>query len=110
MAILGKHVFKTVGEQRKWSTPPVCYLSYKYKSDQKCYAIVEKEALEIVLAIEKIIDYLTRLVNSVEILTNQNPVMLMENGKHKNMRELWQAPIMQHKNLANIIADTLTRP
>nr|XP_027227085.1 uncharacterized protein LOC113819048 [Penaeus vannamei] len=53
---------------------PVCYFSYKYKSYQKSYATVEKEALGIVLAIEKFRVYLTNSVHPVKIFTDHNPL------------------------------------
>jgi len=96
---------------------PVCYFSYKYKSYQKSYATVEKEALGIVLAIEKFRVYLTNSVHPVKIFTDHNPLTFIENVKFKNMRVLRWALTLQPFNIKilhirgthNIIADAISR-
>jgi len=96
---------------------PVCYFSYKYKTYQKSYATVEKEALGIVLAIEKFRVYLTSSIHPVEIFTDHNPLTFIENVKFRNMRVLRWALTLQPFNIKifhisgrhNILADALSR-
>jgi len=96
---------------------PVCYFSYKYKTYQKSYATVEKEALGIVLAIEKFRIYLTSSIHPVQIFTDHNPLTFIENVKFRNMRVLRWALTLQPFNIKifhisgrhNILADALSR-
>ncbi|XP_037803376.1 uncharacterized protein LOC119597807 [Penaeus monodon] len=96
---------------------PVCYFSYKYKTYQKSYATVEKEALGIVLAIEKFRIYLTSSIHPLEIFTDHNPLTFIENVKFRNMRVLRWALTLQPFNIKffhisgrhNILADALSR-
>ena len=96
---------------------PVCYFSHKFKSYQKSYATVEKEALGIVLALEKFKVYLTSSAHPIEVFTDHNPLTFLESVKFKNVRVLRWALALQPYNLKilhikgrdNVIADALSR-
>jgi len=96
---------------------PVCYYSYKFKTYQKSYSTIEKEALGILLALEKFKVYLTCTAHPITVNTDHNPLVFIEKVKFKNMRILRWALSLQPFNLKivhikgkdNGIADALSR-
>ena len=96
---------------------PVCYYSYKFKSYQKSYSTVEKEALGILLALEKFKVYLTCTAHPITVQTDHNPLVFIERVKFKNMRILRWALSLQPFNIRivhvkgkdNVMADALSR-
>ena len=96
---------------------PVCYFSYKFKSYQKSYSTVEKEALGIVLALEKFRSYLSCTAYPITVFTDHNPLVFIERVKFKNMRVLRWALALQPFNIKilhikgkdNVMADALSR-
>jgi len=96
---------------------PVCYYSYKFKAYQKSYSTIEKEALGMLLALEKFKVYLTATAHPITVNTDHNPLVLIENVKFINMRILRWALSLQPFNIKivhikgkrNGIADALSR-
>ncbi|XP_063586255.1 uncharacterized protein LOC134763618 [Penaeus indicus] len=96
---------------------PVCYMSFKYKPYQKSYATVEKEALGLIVALEKFKVYLLSTRYAIEIFTDHNPLRFIESVKFKNVRVLrwalelqpYNVKITHIKGKENIIADALSR-
>jgi len=92
-------------------------MSFKYKPYQKSYATVEKEALGLIVALEKFKVYLLSTRYPIEIFTDHNPLRFIESVKFKNMRVLrwalklqpYKIKITHIKGKENIIADALSR-
>ena len=74
---------------------PVCYFSQKFKSYQKAYATMEKEALGIVLALEKFEVFLAGSSFAITVFTDHNPLVFIEKVKFKNARVLRWALALQ---------------
>lgn len=96
---------------------PVCYYSQKFKGYQKSYATVEKEALGIVLALEKFEVFLAGSAFVITVFTDHSPLVFIEKVKFKNTRVLRWALALQPYHLEvkhirgkdNFIADALSR-
>lgn len=96
---------------------PVCYYSFKFKPYQIPYATVEKEALGIMLALEKFRVYLSCTAHPITIQTDHNPLVFIDRVKFNNMRILRWALSLQPFNLKvvhirgtdNLMADALSR-
>lgn len=96
---------------------PTCYFSQKFKSYQKSYATVEKEALGIVMAIENFEVFLSGSAYPITVFTDHNPLVFIEKVKFKNARVLRWALALQPYNIKvqhirgkdNTIADALSR-
>ena len=94
---------------------PVAYYSYKLKDYQRGYSTYEKEALALVLALEKFSVYLS--ANPVYVKSDHNPLTFVNQVKNKNNRVLRWSLSLQKYNLHiehisgrhNVIADTLSR-
>ena len=95
---------------------PVCYYSSKFKGHQTRYATIEKEALALIMALERFKVYISA-GQTLEVYTDHNPLAFIEKMKHKNQRLLRWSLALQEFNLdirhikgrENVIADCLSR-
>ena len=95
---------------------PVSYTSSKFKPHQRAYSTVEKEALSLVLALQKYECYLQG-ASEISIFTDHNPLVFLDKTKTHNQRLLrWslylqQFPLKIHhiKGVDNVMADALSR-
>ncbi|XP_068249716.1 uncharacterized protein [Palaemon carinicauda] len=95
---------------------PVSYTSTKFKHHQKSYSTIEKEALSLVLALQK---YECYLLGAAEVLvfTDHNPLTFLDKMKSHNQRLLrWSIYLQKFplqirhiKGTENIMADALSR-
>ena len=96
---------------------PVSYYSKKYNKYQRNYAIVEKEALALLLAVKFFDVYLSSSAYPVQVFTDHNPLCFIHRVKNDNQRLLRWSLTLQEYNLVinhikgknNIVADTLSR-
>ncbi|XP_064088186.1 uncharacterized protein LOC135202611 [Macrobrachium nipponense] len=95
---------------------PVSYTSTKFKHHQKSYSTIEKEALSLVLALQK---YECYLLGAAEVLvfTDHNPLTFLDKMKSHNQRLLrWSIYLQKFplqirhiRGTENIMADALSR-
>lgn len=64
------------------------FTTHKFKTNQKSYSKIEKEALEILLALEKLKVYLTCTGNPITVNMDHNPLVFIEKVKFKNIHIL----------------------
>ena len=96
---------------------PVAYHSAKLKNHQRNYSTIEKEALALVLALQRFECYLHPSPEVIQVFTDHNPLAFLQNMKNKNQRILRWALLVQPfhlqirhiKGVDNLIADTLSR-
>ena len=96
---------------------PVCYYSKKYDRHQRNYAIVEKEALALLLAVKFFDPYFTSSPYPVQVFTDHNSLCFIHRMKNENQRLLRWSLMLQGYNLHinhvkgrdNVIADALSR-
>ena len=96
---------------------PVAYHSAKLKKHQMNYSTIEKEALALVLALQRFECYLHPSPETIEVYTDHNPLAFLQAMKNKNQRILRWALLTQPFNLQirhikgvdNLLADTLSR-
>ena len=96
---------------------PVCFHSAKVKKHQRAYSTIEKEALSLLLALEKFEVYVGNSKFKVVVFTDHNPLQFVQKMKNKNQRLLRWSLALQAFNIEikhikgkeNIIADTLSR-
>ena len=94
---------------------PLGYYSCKFKSYQRNYATIEKEALALLMALEHFKVYVSH--SPVVVYTDNNPLVFIEKMKLKNQRLLRWSLTLQPYNLNirhikgtdNLIADALSR-
>ena len=96
---------------------PVAFMSTKFKPHQKSYSTVEKEALSLLLALEKFAIYVSSPTHPVMVYTDHQPLQFVSKMKLKNARltRWWLA--LQEYNLEvhhikgdkNVLADVLSR-
>lgn len=97
---------------------PVSYMSVKFKPHQKNYATIEKEALSLLLALEKFDVYLGSTGNKIIVFSDHNPLTFVRKMKNKNQRltrwclilQPYDLEIRHIKGRDNLIADALSRP
>ena len=95
---------------------PVSYTSSKFKKHQMAYSTIEKELLSLVLALQKFECYLLG-AEKIEVFTDHNPLVFLEQTKTHNQRLLRWALYLQGFNLKikhlkgkdNLFADALSR-
>ena len=95
---------------------PVSYTSAKFKPHQRAYSTIEKEALSLILALQKYECYLLG-ASEVLIYTDHNPLTFIDKMKQHNQRLLrWSLYLQQFnikirhiKGVDNHIADALSR-
>ena len=96
---------------------PIAYHSAKLKKHQLNYSTIDKEALALVLALQRFECYLHPGTQITKIFTDHNPLAFLHAMKNKNQRILRWALLTQPFNLEvhhikgmdNIIANTLSR-
>ena len=96
---------------------PVAYFSNKLKPYQRDYSTIEKEALALVLAIQKFECYLQTSPHVVKVYSDHNPIVFINSMKPNNQRILRWAVLLQPYNIQvnhikgtdNIFADCLSR-
>jgi len=95
---------------------PICYSSTKFKPHQKSYATIEKEALSIIIALEKFSVYVDN-GRKLTVFTDHNPLKFVNSMKNRNMRlmrwclnlQKYDIEIKHIKGKDNLIADALSR-
>ena len=96
---------------------PVSYFSKKFLKYQKNYSVVEKETLDLVLALEHFDVYLGSTPFKIKIYTDHNPLTFLKTMKNKNQRLVRWSLALQEYNLEiqhipgseNVVADALSR-
>ena len=96
---------------------PICYMSTKFKSFQKNYSTIEKEAIALLMALEKFEIYLGNTNQKFIIYSDHNPLQFVSRMRNKNQRltRWWltlQCYNMEIRHIAgkdNLIADALSR-
>ena len=95
---------------------PVSYTSSKFKPHQKSYSTIEKEALSLVLALQKYECYLQGAAEVI-VFTDHNPLTFLDKMKAHNQRLLrWSLYLQKFplkinhiKGTKNFMADALSR-
>ena len=95
---------------------PVAYFSRKFNGAQRNYSTIEKELLSLVLALEHFEIYVSS-GRPIQIFTDHNPLIFLNNLKNKNQRLLRWSLRLQKFNLVishvagkdNVVADALSR-
>lgn len=96
---------------------PVCFYSKKFNRHQVNYSTIEKEALALLLALQHFEVYVGSSPKPIEVFTDHNPLVFLQQMCNKNQRLMRWALICQSFNLQikykkgtdNIIADSLSR-
>ena len=96
---------------------PVSYFSKKFLKYQKNYSVVEKETLDLVLALEHFDVYLGSTPFKIKVYTDHNPLTFLKTMKNKNQRLVRWSLALQECNLEiqhipgseNVVADALSR-
>lgn len=96
---------------------PVCYLSSKFKAHQCNYSTIEKEALALLIALEKFEVYLGHSNSKIIVYSDHNPLTFVNRMKNKNQRltrwclalQPYDLEIRHIKGCHNVIADALSR-
>ena len=96
---------------------PVSYASTKFKPYQKQYSTIEKEAVALLMALEKFEVYIDNN-RKVVVYSDHNPLQFVKNFRNKNVRLMRWALALQRFNIEirhikgslNLIADNLSRP
>ena len=96
---------------------PVGYFSKKLSLTQSRYSTIEKEALSLILALNKFEVYLGGAMSPIKVFTDHNPLQFINKFKNKNQRLLRWSLILQEWDLDikhipgrdNIVPDVLSR-
>ena len=96
---------------------PISYFSAKLKTHQQSYSTIEKEALALLMALEKFQVYLDHAGHNIVVYSDHNPLQFVETMKNKNARltrwalalQPYAIEIKHIKGKDNIIADFLSR-
>ena len=96
---------------------PVCFTSVKLKPYQRKYSTVEKEALAILVALEKFEVYIGAHPKKIHIYSDHNPLAFITKMKNKNQRltrwylslQPFNIEIHHIKGTDNVVADYLSR-
>ncbi|XP_047485268.1 uncharacterized protein LOC125036565 [Penaeus chinensis] len=97
---------------------PICYASTKFKKYQCAYSTVEKEALALLMALDKFEIYLGNTGNEIVVFSDHNPLQFVNSMKNRNQRltrwflalQPYNLVIKHIKGHENLIADALSRP
>ncbi|XP_047484925.1 uncharacterized protein LOC125036378 [Penaeus chinensis] len=65
---------------------PICYASTKFKKYQCAYSTVEKEALALLMALDKFEIYLGNTGNEIVVFSDHNPLQFVNSIKNINQR------------------------
>ena len=65
---------------------PIVYASQKLKPHQKAYNTVEKEALGLLIALEKFAAYIDSSPHTIQVYTDHQPLTFLQRMRAKNMR------------------------
>ena len=104
-----------LGQEVEGVLMPVAFMSKKLLEYQKKYSTVEKEALAIIMALEKFKVYLG---GEVTVYSDHDPLKFVHRMKSKNARlSRWALMLQGHEieikhipGKLNVVADTLSRP
>lgn len=96
---------------------PICYMSTKFKSYQRNYSTIEKEAIALFMALEKFEIYLSNPSQKFIVYSDHNPLQFVSRMKNKNQRltrwwltlQSYNMEIRHIKGKDNLIADALSR-
>ena len=97
---------------------PVCYFSRKFNSAQKNYAVIEKELLALIMALQFFSVYLPPFFGPmITIFTDHHPLKFLDKFKYKNQRltrwslflQEYSLSIQHMKGVNNVLADGLSR-
>ena len=96
---------------------PVCYLSKKFKKQQKNYSTIGNECFAFILAIQHFEVYLSSALFPIDFFIDHNPLSFLHKLKNKNQRLLRWSLMLQEYNLDvrhikgrdNLIPDALSR-
>lgn len=92
----------------------ICYASAKFKSYQRAYSTVEKEALALLMALDKFEAYWDNADNEIIVFSEYNPPQFVNSMKNRNQRlTRWFLALQPYKHIKgneNLIADVLSRP
>ena len=96
---------------------PIAFMSTKFKPHQKSYSTVEKEALSLLLALEKFAIYVSSPSHPVVVYTDHQPLQFVSKMRLKNARlTRWWLALQEYnlevhhiKGADNVIADVLSR-
>ena len=96
---------------------PVCFTSIKLKTYQRKYSTIEKEALAILLALDKFHVYIGSPTETLHIYSDHNPLSFIHKMENKNQRLTRWNLMLQHYHLEihhikgtdNVVADYLSR-
>ena len=106
-----------VQEDRQGVEHPIVYFSQKFNSSQRNYCTSEKEALELVLALQHFDFYLSTAQHPIIVYTDHNPLIFLNKLKDKNQRLLrWSLLLQGYDSIIkqipakdNVLADALSR-
>jgi len=96
---------------------PVCYFSKKFNKQQKNYSVIEKETLELLLALQFFEVYLGSSSAPIVVYTDHNPLVFLTIMYNKNQRLMRWSLVVQGYNIdikhkkgsENVLADALSR-
>ncbi|XP_063589651.1 uncharacterized protein LOC134766651 [Penaeus indicus] len=97
---------------------PVSFMSTKFKVYQRHYSTIEKEALALLMALEKFAVYLDNSAKEIIVYSDHNPLQFVNRMKNKNQRlsrwclalQPYNLKIIHIKGKENVLADMLSRP
>lgn len=97
---------------------PVSFMSTKFKVYQRSYSTIEKEALALLMALEKFAVYLDNSAEEIIVYSDHNPLQFVNHMKNKNQRlsrwclalQPYNLKIIHIKGKENVLADMLSRP
>lgn len=78
---------------------PVCFYSKKFNRHQVNYSTIEKEALALLLALQHFEVYVGSRPKPIEVFTDHNPLVFLQQMCNKNQRLMRWALICQSFNL-----------
>ena len=96
---------------------PVMYASQKLKPHQQSYSTVEKEALSLLIALEKFAAYIHSSPHTIHVYTDHQPLTFLQRMRTKNMRlTRWWLSLQEYdlqvhhiSGKDNLSADLLSR-
>ena len=74
---------------------PVSYFPKKFNKHQKNYSTIEKECLSLILALQRVIVYLTSSSSPIIVFRDHNPLIFIHKMKNKNLRLLRWSLLLQ---------------
>ncbi len=117
MPVVRVPVLSSYKKMTKESDHPVCFYSKKFNHHQVNYSTIEKEALALLLALQHFEVYVGSSSQPVDVYTDHNPLIFLQQMCNKNQRLMRWSLICQSFNLQikykkgvdNMIADSLSR-